>query len=292
MENCTSHRQSTPAPVSKTAPSPMDLDGKVAFITGGAGGIGKGIAIDIARFGGRVVVADIDVESGNRTVDELRQIGAQSLFIPTDVLDTAQLASAIQQAASHFGRLDILVNNAGGVRGRPFLDQAERSWRKHIDFNLISMLTATQVAAREMIAAGNGGTIINIASSEGLRAAPGYAVYGACKAAMISFTRSMALELSGNGIHVHALAPDMIATAGLDQVSINASTAMREARDRYIPLQKVGNVQDMGNLVVFLASGMASYLTGLTIPVDGGTLAASGWHRSPDDAAVWTLYHT
>ncbi|MGI4860636.1 MAG: SDR family NAD(P)-dependent oxidoreductase [Janthinobacterium lividum] len=269
----------------------LRLDGKVAFITAGANGIGAGAAQEIARYGGRVTIADVDAENGERLVETVRATGGDALFIKTDVLQTEQIDAAIQQTVRHFGRLDILINNAGGVRGNLFIEQPERSWRKHIDFNLISMLAATHAGARAMIAAGNGGTIVNIASSEGLRAAPQYAVYGACKAAMVSFTRSMALELSAHGIHVHALAPDMIETPGLNQVGAVTSAAMEAARARYIPLQRVGNVEEIAHLIVFLASDMASYLTGLTIPVDGGTLAASGWNRMPGNDQGWTLYH-
>ncbi|MGI4984882.1 MAG: SDR family NAD(P)-dependent oxidoreductase [Janthinobacterium lividum] len=269
----------------------LRLDGRVAFITAGANGIGAGAAREIARHGGQVAIADVDVEGGERLAASLRALGGDALFVRTDVLQTGEIDAAIQQTVRHFGRLDILVNNAGGVRGNLFIDQPERSWRKHIDFNLISMLAATHAGARAMIAAGNGGTIVNIASSEGLRAAPQYAVYGACKAAMVSFTRSMALELSGHGIHVHALAPDMIETPGLNQVGAVTSEAMSAARARYIPLQRVGDVEEIAHLIVFLASGMASYLTGLTIPVDGGTIAASGWNRMPGNDQAWTLYH-
>lgn len=266
------------------------LDGKVAFITAGANGLGEAAAINIARFGGDVVIADIDAENGERVVNAVLALGRKALFIKTDVLHTDQIEDAVKQASDHFGRIDILVNNAGGVRHNAFMDQNERSWRKHIDMNFISMLAATQAAAKVMIANGKGGTIINIASSEGLRAAPGYAVYAACKAGIVSFTRTMALELSGYGIHVHALAPDMIETAGLRRFSEHSSPEMKAARDRYIPLQRVGNVDEHGSVIVFLASGMATYLTGLTIPVDGGTIASSGWTRSPS-TGEWALYH-
>jgi NAD(P)-dependent dehydrogenase (short-subunit alcohol dehydrogenase family) len=266
------------------------LDGKVAVVTGGANGIGEGAIMAIARFGGDVVIADIDAVNGERVALAVRALGRQALFVPTDVSDTGQITTMISQAAAHFGRLDILVNNAGGTRHVDFLKQSERSWRRHIDFNLVSMLAATQTAAQAMIGFGNGGTIINIASTEGLRAAPGFAVYAACKAGMISFTRSMALELSSHGIRAHALAPDMIETPGLRPYFDNASDAMNAARDRYIPLARLGSIDEIGNVIVFLASPMSSYLNGLTVPVDGGATASAGWTRSPTDGA-WNLYH-
>lgn len=147
-----------------------------------------------------------------------------------------------------------------------------------------------------MIDGKRGGTIINIASSEGLRAAPEfavyavYAVYAACKAAIINFTRTMALELSAHGIRVHALAPDMIATKGLQSFFDVQGKAGRVARDHYIPMQRLGSVEEIGSAAVFLASKMSSYLTGLTIPVDAGARASSGWSSSVR-TGEWNLYH-
>lgn len=266
------------------------LDGKVAIVTGGANGIGEGAAMAIARFGGDVVIADNDSANGARVAAAVRALGREALFVPTDVTCTDQIASMVAAAVQRFGRLDVLVNNAGGSRHVDFMDQSERSWRRHIDLNLVSMLAATQAAAQAMIDAGNGGTIVNVASTEGLRAAPGYAVYAACKAGMVSFTRSMALELSGHGIRVHALAPDMIETPGLKPYFDHASAEMNAARDRYIPLARLGSIDEIGNVVVFLASSMSSYLNGLTVPVDGGATASAGWTRSPKDGS-WNLYH-
>jgi NAD(P)-dependent dehydrogenase (short-subunit alcohol dehydrogenase family) len=271
-------------------PAEMNLDGKVAFITGGANGIGEGCAMSLARFGADIIIADIDAENAERVASAIRGLGRQALFVATDVTSVEQIEAAVEQAAKHFGRIDILVNNAGGVRRTAFLTQSERSWRKHIDFNFVSMLAATQAVAKVMIEGKRGGTIVNIASSEGLRAAPGYAVYAACKAGMISFTRSMALELADYGIHAHALAPDMIETPGLKPYFDTAGEAANAARDRYIPMKRLGSLEEIGNVVVFLASGMSSYLTGLTIPVDGGAIASSGWTRSPRDGS-WNLYH-
>ncbi|WP_296259664.1 MULTISPECIES: SDR family NAD(P)-dependent oxidoreductase [unclassified Pseudomonas] len=266
------------------------LDGKVAFITAGANGLGAGIARALCLFGAAVTIADVDREQGQALACELTNEGYDAQFVAVDVTDSSALREAIARGTDHFGRLDILVNNAGGVRQRAFLEQSEDSWRKHIELNFISMLTATQAAAQAMIAGQRGGTVINIASSEGLRAAPGYAVYAACKAGMISFTRSMALELSEHQIRVHALAPDMIETKGLRRWFDAAGDAANAARDRYIPMGRTGTPEELANVVVFLCSTMSSYTTGLTIPVDGGAIASSGWTRSPHDGE-WNLYH-
>ncbi|PWK91918.1 SDR family NAD(P)-dependent oxidoreductase [Fulvimonas soli] len=270
-------------------PSDILVTDQVAIVTGGANGIGEGIALTLARFGADVAIADVDTEKGRQVVAAIQALGRRALLVPTDCADTGQIRSMVEQAAGHFGRLDILVNNVGGSRQTDFLEQSERSWKRHIDLNLVSMLAATQASARAMIAGGRGGTIINIASSEGLRAAPGYAVYAACKAGMISFTRTMALELSEHAIRVFALAPDMLVTPGLQPYYDAATPGEAAARDRYIPLGRLGKVEEIGSVAVFLASRMASYLTGVTLPVDAGTLASSGWTRLASGG--WALYH-
>jgi len=226
----------------------------------------------------------------------VRETGRQALAVPTDVTDTEQVRALIDRAAGHFGRIDILVNNAGGVSPRPFIEQSERSWRRHIDLNLVSMLAATSAAAPAMIRGGRGGSIINVSSIEGSRAAPNFAVYGACKAAMLNFTRTMALELAEHGIRVNAIAPDYTVTPGLrgnhtgpvdPSTWIKPSARQEDATARRIPLGRPGMDTECGNAAVFLASAMGSYVTGAVIPVDGGTWASSGWIR--DQAGNWTL---
>lgn len=274
----------------------MLLTDRVAVITGGGGGIGRAIALACASVGADVVIGDIIPERCEEVAARVREAGRRSLAVPTDVTDTGQVRALIDSAASHFGRIDILVNNAGGVSPRPFIDQSERSWRRHIDLNLVSMLAATSAAAPAMIRGGRGGSIINVSSIEGSRAAPNFAVYGACKAAMLNFTRTMALELAEHGIRVNAIAPDYTVTPGLrgnhtgpvDPATWIKPTARQEdATARRIPLGRAGMDTECGNVAVFLASAMGSYVTGAVIPVDGGTWASSGWIR--DQAGNWTL---
>jgi NAD(P)-dependent dehydrogenase (short-subunit alcohol dehydrogenase family) len=210
-------------------------------------------------------------------------------------MDTEQVRGAVARAEEEFGRLDILVNNAGGVSGRPFLEQSERSWRRHIDINFVSMLAATAAAAPLMARDRRGGSIVNVASIEASRAAPMYAVYAACKAAMVSFTRTMALELSEHGIRVNAIAPDRTRTPGIDGLiggAVAEEQAPRTPEEQadihaYIPLGREGRIEDCGEVVAFLCSPVASYITGAVIPVDGGTWASSGWTRSAGGG--WSL---
>jgi NAD(P)-dependent dehydrogenase (short-subunit alcohol dehydrogenase family) len=264
------------------------LTDQVAVITGGGGGIGRAIALACASVRAHIVIGDIIPERCEETAARVREMGCQALAIPTDVADTNQVRALIDTADRHFGRIDILVNNAGGVSRKPFIEQSERSWRRVIDLNLVSMLAATSAAAPVMIRGGRGGSIINISSIEASRAAPNYAVYAACKAGMLNFTRTMALELADSGIRVNAIAPDYTVTPGVrgnhkgpvDPESwIQPTTQQDEATARRIPLGRAGIDTECGNVAVFLASAMSSYVTGTVIPVDGGTWASSGWIR-------------
>lgn len=272
------------------------LDNEIAFVTGGGGGIGRAIAIRLAEAGADVAIFDIISERAEEAAERVREAGRRAMPITGDVMDSNALNTAIADTANNFGRLDILVNNAGGVAARPFLEQSERSMRKHIDINLMSMLIATQAAAKHMIKGGHGGAIINVASIEAVRAAPNFAVYAACKAGMHSFTKSMALELSQHDIRVNCIAPDHTITPGnqgnrsgpVDPDSwIHHSDERIDAMNRLIPLAREGIDLECGDAAVFLASAMSNYITGVLLPVDGGTSASSGWVRGKN--GKWTL---
>ena len=272
------------APRSVAAERGVDLSGLVALVTGGAAGIGEGCVRELARCGAAVVIADIDRETALATAQSVEREGHKCVAAACDVMDPVQIRGAVDRAAEEFGRLDILVNNAGGTRSRAFLEQSERSWRRHIEMNLSSVLAATSAAATSMVDRGGGGSIVNVVSIEATRAAPGYAVYAACKAAVASFTRTMAVELAEHRIRVNAIAPDIIRTPGLGPA--DAGSADRAAG--YIPLGREGSIEECGSVVAFLCSSLASYVTGATIPVDGGTWASGGWVRAP--AGGWTLF--
>jgi len=290
----------------------LGLAGKAAVVTGAGVGLGQAIALGLARAGVAVGLIDIDPERATATAALIEKAGGRALPLPADVMDTAALTDAITSAHAQLGRLDILVNNAGGVKASRFLDQNERSWRRHIEINLVSMLAATSTAApliAQTVAgpggsgspAGpgghghGGGSIVNITSIEGVRAAPMYAVYAACKAGMINFTRTMAVELADQGVRVNAIAPDMTGTAGIRGI-------MRGAVDpdelpplaperllgvaRYVPLGREGVASEVADAAVFLCSDRASYITGATLSVDGGTAASAGWLRSPGGWAL------
>lgn len=274
----------------------LSLDGQVAIVTGGGGGIGRAIALRLAEAGAHVAIADVIPERCKEVEERILALGGEALSCPIDVMDSDQVRALVDGTKQRFGRIDILVNNAGGVSGCPFLEQSERSWRRHIDMNLVSMLAAVSTAAPEMIAGGRGGSIINVSSIEAARAAPGFAVYAACKAGMNSFTRTMATELSGHGIRVNCIAPDHTVTPGtrgnrsgaVDEASWTVPEPdAQDAMNRLIPLGREGIDMECGDAAVFLCSPMASYITGAILPVDGGTWAAAGWVRDPE--GDWTL---
>ena len=272
------------------------LTDQVAVVTGGGGGIGRAIALALAGAGADVVVGDIIPERCEEVAARVAELGRRAIAVPMDVIDTDQVRALVDRADKEFGRIDILVNNAGGVSGRPFIEQSERSWRKHIDFNLVSLFAATSAAVPIMIRGGRGGSIVNVTSIEGSRAAPNYAVYAACKAGMNNFTRTMALELADHGIRVNAIAPDFTETPGtrgnvrgpVDRSTwIQPSPEHVDSVERRIPLRRPGIDTECGNAALFLASNMASYITGVILPVDGGSWASSGWVRSKEGR--WVL---
>jgi NAD(P)-dependent dehydrogenase (short-subunit alcohol dehydrogenase family) len=281
--------------VALAGPEDILLTDQVAIVTGGGGGIGRACALRFAEFGADVVIADIVPERCEETAERVRERGRRALAFPTDAMETDQIRAMVAAADKEFGRVDILVNNVGGVAYKPFLEQSERSWRRHVDLNLISTLCATQEAVPIMIRGGRGGSIVNVASIEALRAGPNVAVYSACKAAMVSFTKSMALELSGHNIRVNCIAPDHTITPGgrgnragpVDPAKWRVPTPDEDDKmRRVIPLLRESEDVECADLVVYLSSKMASYVTGDIIPVDGGTFAASGWVRAT--TGVWT----
>ncbi len=266
-------------------PSSILLTDKVAIVTGGGDGIGKGIALTFAKFGADVVIADKIAERGDAVAEQVCGLGRKGVAITTDIRDYDQVTSLVERTVSDLGGVDILVNNAGGTRYAQFMELGgPPAWKKHIDLNFNGLFGPTEQAVQAMTAAGRKGSIINITSIEGIRAAPNFSVYAACKAGMINFTRTLALELADQGIRVNAVAPDVVDTPHTAAFASQADA--RPDRYRGVPMRRQGTVDEVAGACVFLASEMASYITGVTLSVDGGTFASSGWVRS--EAGAWT----
>jgi 3-oxoacyl-[acyl-carrier protein] reductase len=256
-------------------PSSVLLTGRVAVVTGGGAGIGRGIAAGLAAFGASVAIWERDAESAAAAAKEVGGLG-----ITTDVRESAEVDAALARTVAELGPVSILVNNAGGVFSSPILETSENGWDALYRSTLKHVILCTQRVARVMVEAGTGGSIISVTSIEGVRAAPGYAAYAAAKAGVINFTKTAALELAPHGIRVNALAPDITMTEGLRSV---APPGADERFGYTVPLGRAGHVDEMAGAAVFLAGELSSYVTGQTIHVDGGTEASSGWYHHPEN---------
>lgn len=248
-------------------PDTVLLTGRVAVVTGGASGLGRSVAEAFAAVGAHVVVWD------RADPDE-----------PVDVRDPEQVDAALARTVERVGVPTILVNNAGGVFHSPLLETSPNGWDALVRANLSHVLLCTQRVARAMRDAGLGGSIVNVTSIEGLRAAPGYAAYAAAKAGVLNLTKTAAVELAPLGIRVNALAPDALVTEGLLQIAPDSI----EHLGGMVPMGRPGRPEELAGAALFLASDLSSYVTGQTIGVDGGTGAAGGWYPHPDDGH-WVL---
>ncbi len=258
-------------------PSPMPhkaLAGKVALITGASSGIGRAIALEMGRRGASVIVNYVGkADPAEEVVKTIEQQDGSAIAIAADVSQRSEVSNMIAQAISRWGRLDVLVNNAGIEKESPFLEKTEDEWDRVIAVDLKGAFLCTQMAAREMAKNGRG-TIINISSVHEDLPFPGYAAYCAAKGGLRMLCRDLALELAKYNINVVNVAPGAINTP------INEKTMSdpekRLALRREIPLGRVGEPGEVANLVCYLASDEASYITGTTVVIDGGLMHQTG----------------
>jgi len=268
------------------------LAGKVAVVAGGAGGLGRAVSLDLAGSGVALGICDRDGDALARTVADARALGVDVVPGELDVRDEAALGAFFDAVDAEHGRLDISVNVVGGTFRSPFTELSAKGRDTLVRTNFTWVVDAIGHAARRM-AAGSGGSIVTLTSIEAHRAAPGYAVYAAMKAAVVHLTRTLAVELGPDGIRVNCVAPDFVPTAGLAGVAAGAGSAGVVAADAgadvdpgdrlTIPLGRKGRPEDVGGCVLFLASDLAAYVTGTTLHPDGGALAGSGWMDWPGD---------
>ena len=244
----------------------LTLKGKVALVTGGSRGIGRAIALELARQGADVAVNYArNAEAATQVVAEIVSLGRRAVALPADVGDFDQAATLVGTTVDVLGRLDILVNNAGIVRDTLLLRMQETDWDDVLRVNLKGAFNTSKAAAR-LMARQRAGRIINISSVSGLMGQVGQANYSASKAGLIGLTKSMAREFAARGITINAVAPGFVTTdmtAALDE-------ELRERMLTLIPLGRFGAAEDVAHVVAFLASDAAAYITGAVLPVDGG----------------------
>lgn len=258
----------------------FSYEGKKVAVTGGGRGIGRAIAVAMAGLGAEVTLASRTKSQLEAVADEIRGLGAAVHVRPCDLTDLEAATTLIDDAASTMGGLDVLVNNAGGGEEGwlgALEDATPESFDAVYQLNLRSPFFAATRAVKHMIAAGTGGAILNVASIDGLVPAPGEALYGSAKAAMISLTQSLAIEVGHHGIRVNAIAPALIDTALVAEWI--PSEAVRAERASYYPLNRIGQPEDVAGAAVYLCSDEAGWISGVTIPVAGGQQTTSDIFR-------------
>lgn len=248
------------------------LDGHLALVTGASSGLGRHFALTLAHAGADVIVAARRVDKLAQLVDEIRKTGVKAQAVSLDVTDGASVTAAFDAIAALGKAADIIVNNAGVTVSKPMLEQTEADWDHVVDTNLRGSWLVAQEAARRLIAAGAGGSIINVASILGERVASHVAPYCASKAGLIQATKAAALELARYGIRVNAILPGYIVT------DLNRDFLASEAGERLrmrVPTRRFGEPAHLDGPLLLLASAAGSHMTGATLAVDGGHLLSS-----------------
>jgi len=261
------------------------MQGKVAVVTGGGSGMGRATSVLFAREGAAIVVADINDAGGRQTVAMIEQAGGRATFVHTDTADEGQIVALVEATARTYGRVDAMVT-AAGISYANFVEKDEATdpfrhpgaglilnkptarWRKVLDVNLTGVMICAREAARQMIAEGHGGTIVNFASIAAYGPAPTIADYCVSKAGVVMLTKCLAAELGNARIRVNAVAPGPIET-GMTQSLLESGRLQKQAAA--LPLGRVAQPEEVANVVLFLSSDQSSYITGKTIGVDGGT---------------------
>lgn len=244
----------------------LNLDGRVAIVTGGARGIGKAIAETLATRGANIAVADLRMELAEETANEISaNSGIETIALEVDVSDQASAKAMVKSAIAKFGKIDILVNNAGITRDGLIMRMKEADWDLVLDINLKGAFNCAQALARPMMKQ-RYGRIINISSVSGITGQAGQTNYSSSKAGLIGFTKALAKEVGSRNITVNAVAPGFIETV----LTVDLPDEIKDFSIKMTPLGRFGVPQDIANAVAFLASDESSFITGVTLQVDGG----------------------
>jgi NAD(P)-dependent dehydrogenase (short-subunit alcohol dehydrogenase family) len=244
----------------------IDLSGQVAYVTGGGSGIGEAIATTLARAGAAVAIADLSKESADRVAQAIGAAGGRAVAAPVDIADRSSVAASREQVTAELGPVSILVNNAAVWMVKPFAEHSEEDSRRVVDVTLHGTIAVTQAFLPDIVA--TRGTII-MTSSDGARVGEPYlAVYAAAKAGVIGLVKSVAREVGKQGVRVNAVAPGTTRTPGSEAFIEGAGGAEKLARA--YPLRRLGEPQDIANVVLFLASPLSSWMTGQVLSVSGG----------------------
>jgi NAD(P)-dependent dehydrogenase (short-subunit alcohol dehydrogenase family) len=261
---------------------------RIAVVTGGGAGIGAATCRLFAAHGAHVVVAEIDGARGREVVDAINADGGRASLSVTDVCDPAQVSALRDTVLGAHGRVDVLVNNVGHYLkpARDFAETEPAFWDELYRVNLGHVLSVTHAFLPSMLGHGTG-SIVNVSSVEGLRGYPPDPVYGALKAAVVHFTRCLAVQVGQRGVRVNGIGPDVTET-----LQVPYSRWVPEDQQHmwpvWVPVGRVGTPEDQARVALFLASDLSAFVTGHTIPTDGGTAAAGGWFRSSRGGRAWT----
>ena len=247
------------------------LEGKVAIVTGGGSGIGKAIALAFAKEGADVIIPDINFDAAKKTAKEVEDLGCKALPLKTDVSQRVEVEFMVDETLKRFGRIDILVNNAGITIVKPFEEFSEEEWDRVLSVNLKGVFLCSQLVGKQMIKQGRG-KIINLSSIVGEIALPRRSAYCVSKAAIIMFTKVLAVEWAKYNINVNAIGPGYVETEMVASL-VREGVVDRERLKKRIPKGRLASPEEIAKLAVFLASEESDYITGETVFMDGGFLA-------------------